>query len=78
MRAVDHFSPSTVTIAVGDRVRVVNDDTSHHTFTDAGVFDSGDLGPSASYSYRFTRAGTFDFVCTYHQSVGMKGTVTVR
>ena len=78
MQAVDRFSPSTVTIAVGDRVRVVNDDTSHHTFTDAGVFDSGDLGPSTSYSYRFTRAGTFDFVCSYHQGVGMKGTVTVR
>ena len=78
MQAVDRFSPSTVTVSVGDRVRVVNDDTNHHTFTDAGVFDSGDLGPSGSYTYRFTKSGTFDFVCSYHQSVGMTGTITVR
>lgn len=78
MKAVDRFSPSHVTIAVGDLVRVVNDDSNHHTFTDSGVFDSGDLGPGGSYTYRFTRAGTFDFVCSYHQTVGMTGSVTVR
>jgi plastocyanin len=78
MTAPYTFSPSSVTIAVGDSVRAVNDDTAHHTFTDAGVFDSGDVGPNASYTYRFTKAGRFDFVCRYHASVGMKGTVTVR
>ena len=78
MTAPYTFSPSSVTIAVGDSVRAVNDDTSHHTFTDAGVFDSGDVGPKASYTYRFRKAGRFDFVCTYHSSFGMKGTVTVR
>ncbi|MCW2668956.1 MAG: blue (type 1) copper domain protein [Frankiales bacterium] len=72
------FSPMTLTIAVGDSIRVVNDDSTHHTFTDSGVFDSGDMGGGASYTYRFTRAGTFDFVCTYHESLGMKGRVTVR
>jgi plastocyanin len=78
MRAPYAFAPSSLSIAVGDRVRVVNDDTTHHTFTDAGVFDSGDLGQNASYTYRFTKAGTFDFVCSYHDAVGMNGSVTVR
>ena len=78
MQPLDRFNPSTLTISVGDRVRVVNDDSNHHTFTDTGVFDSGDLGPHGSYTYRFTKAGRFDFVCSYHQSVGMRGTITVR
>jgi plastocyanin len=78
MQAVDRFNPSTLTIAVGDRVRVVNDDSNHHTFTDSGVFDSGDLGPGGSYTYRFSQAGTFDFLCSYHSAVGMKGQITVR
>jgi len=78
MQAPDRFSPSTLTIAIGDSVRAVNDDTNHHTFTDSGVFDSGDVAPSGGYTYRFTKAGTFDFVCSYHQAVGMKGTITVH
>jgi plastocyanin len=78
MQAPYMFMPSSLTIAVGDRVRVVNDDTTHHTFTDAGTFDSGDLGQNGSYTYRFTKAGTFDFVCDYHSSFGMKGTITVH
>jgi plastocyanin len=72
------FSPSNVTIAVGDSVQVDNTDTTHHTFTDSPVFDSGDVGPGGTYTYRFTKAGTFSFVCTYHSSAGMRGTVTVQ
>ena len=74
----DRFSPSTVTVAVGDSVRVVNDDTTHHTFTDSGVWDSGDLGQSESFTYRFTKSGTYDFVCSYHETFGMTGRVTVH
>jgi len=31
-----------------------------------------------NYTYRFTSSGTFNFYCSYHQGVGMTGTVTVR
>ncbi|MCU1596229.1 MAG: blue (type 1) copper domain protein [Frankiales bacterium] len=78
MTAPYAFSPSSLTIAVGDSVRVVNDDSNHHTFTDSGVFDSGDMGQRASFTYRFARAGTFSFVCSYHASLGMKGSITVH
>ncbi len=71
------FVPRALTIAVGDTVRAHNADSAHHTFTDSGVFDSGDVGPGGAFSYRFTRTGTFNFVCTYHQGAGMTGSITV-
>jgi plastocyanin len=72
------FSPSSLSIAVGDAVAVHNTDSGHHTFTDSPTFDSGDMGPGATYTYRFTKAGTYSFVCSYHQASGMTGSVTVR
>lgn len=71
------FSPSSLTIAVGDTVRVHNGDVDAHTFTGSS-FDSGNMDPGAVKSFRFPKAGTFAFVCTYHQAQGMKGTLTVR
>ena len=71
------FSPSTLAIAVGDTVRVTNKDTTAHTFTDSPYFDSGGLSPGQGFSYRFGVKGTFNFVCSYHQTESMKGTVTV-
>ena len=72
------FSPSSLSIPVGDAVSVHNTDSAHHTFTDSPTFDSGDMAPGATFSYRFTKAGRYDFVCSYHQASGMTGTVTVR
>ena len=72
------FSPSSLTIAVGDRVSVHNTDTAHHTFTDSPTWDSGDVAPGGSYTYRFGKAGTFSFVCSYHSGAGMTGSITVR
>jgi plastocyanin len=73
------FSPSSLTIPVGDTVRVHNSDPGGpHTFSDPPTFNSGDVGPGASYSYRFTTAGTYSFFCSYHQAYGMKGSITVN
>lgn len=71
------FSPSSLTIPVGDSVRVTNRDSTHHTFTDAPVFDSGDLGQNGTYTFRFATKGRYAFACSYHSAVGMKGTITV-
>jgi plastocyanin len=30
-----------------------------------------------SYTYKFASTGTFGFYCTYHQSEGMTGKITV-
>jgi len=78
MTSGDAFSPASLTIGVGDRVTVHNTDTGHHTFTDSPTFDSGDVAPGGTYTYLFRKAGRFDFVCSYHQSLGMRGTITVR
>jgi plastocyanin len=72
------FSPMQITIHVGDSVHWQNADTMHHTATRSGMFDSGDLAPGGGFTHRFTTAGTFGYVCSYHASEGMTGTVTVE
>jgi plastocyanin len=72
------FSPSNLTIGVGDAVRAHNGDTMSHTFT-GSTWDSGDVAPGAyAQTIRFNKAGTFRFICTPHQDLGMTGTLTVR
>jgi plastocyanin len=73
----NRFSPSSLTIDVGDRIRVHNGDGTSHTFTGSS-WDTGDMGPGAVQTLRFSTAGTFDFWCTPHRGLGMTGTLTVR
>jgi plastocyanin len=70
------FSPEALTVARGDRVVWVNKDPFPHTATAAGTFDSKSIGPGASWTYRATKPGTFDYVCSFHPT--MKATLTVR
>ena len=62
------FSPNVLNIAVGQRVTWTNNGNNVHTITsDSGYipsFDSGGLGKGQSFSFQFTRAGTF----TYHSA----------
>jgi len=71
------FSPSSLTINVGDRVTWTNSDAVGHTATaTGGAFDTGDIGQGQSASVRFTKAGTYAYYCTPHPS--MTGTIRVR
>jgi plastocyanin len=71
------FSPSSLTINVGDRVTWTNSDAVAHTATaTGGAFDTGDIGQGQSASVRFTTAGTYAYYCTPHPS--MTGTIRVR
>jgi plastocyanin len=71
------FLPSTLVVSVGTTVTVTNDDSVGHTWTSTtGVFDSGPLGPGASYSVTFTVAGTYQYHCNVHTF--MVGTVVVQ
>ena len=71
------FSPKTMTINAGDRVRWTNSDTVAHTATASnGSFDTGLIDPGGSASVRFTQAGTYRYICTPHTS--MTGTIRVR
>lgn len=70
------FSPSTLSIRMGDRIRVTNKDSAPHTFTDQnGSFDSGRLSQDQSKTLTFTAKGNFDFYCSVHPV--MTGTLRV-
>jgi plastocyanin len=75
----DMFSPKSVALKVGDSVLVTDKDAiAPHTFTISALgVDSGGMGQGDTFRYRFARAGTFTFMCTYHNSAGMNGTITV-
>ena len=71
------FSPTSITINVGDRVTWTNTDSVAHTATAAsGAFDTGNIDQGQSATVRFTQPGTFSYVCTPHPS--MTGTIRVR
>jgi len=73
-----NFSPSTITVVIGQNntVTFVNKDAVTHTVTATdGSFDSGDIHPGSSWTYTFTTAGNFTYYCIYHS--WMKGTVRV-
>ncbi|MEA2243458.1 MAG: hypothetical protein QOD24_3014, partial [Solirubrobacteraceae bacterium] len=69
------FAPKTLTVPVGTTVTWKNHDGDAHTVTGAGL-KSKSFGMDATYSYTFTKAGTFAYVCSLHPQ--MKGTVVVR
>jgi plastocyanin len=71
------FSPSTITVSVNTTVIWTNFDQVAHTVTsDTGLFDSGNIASSNTYSFKFTSAGTFTYHCKIHPS--MTGTVIVN
>lgn len=77
------YSPQNLNINVGDTVEWVNNGGVAHTVTsgspsNAGqVFDSGNLGRGALFSFRFNTAGSFPYFCRIHGST-MSGTITVQ
>ena len=80
------FQPATVSIQPGDTVRWTWR-TSGHTVTSGdingssgipnGIFASGLQSQNYVYSYTFSNAGTYDYYCGPHYSMGMVGTVNV-
>ena len=69
------FDPATLTISPDTTVTWTNNDSVTHTVTSAdgiGVsanttsLFNGSLAPGASFSYTFTKAGTYFYECTIH------------
>ena len=87
------FVPPTITIYAGDEVTWKNPALLLHTITfdpaqaadksniklPTGVqpFGSADLSEDGTFTHMFTEKGTYAYVCKYHESMGMKGTVVV-
>jgi plastocyanin len=78
----NQFDPPTVTVKVGDTVRFTWGGGTHNVVsgtncTSDGKFTSGAVQSSGSYDQKFTEAGTFEYFCTPHCSMGMTGKVVV-
>ena len=75
------FTPSTLTINEGDTLRFVwgGQALPHNSVEENGVFDSGDPERDLDFGHVFDydSAGTYNFFCEPHESVGMLGSVTV-
>ena len=68
------FAPATLRAKVGSVVTWRNSDAAPHTATGRG-FSSPRLRKGASFRYRFTRAGSYAYVCALHP--GMRGRILV-
>jgi plastocyanin len=73
------FSPSTFSVKSGDTITVKNTTTDkQHTFTITGQTVDVTLDPSTSQKVKISLpAGTYPFICRFHASQGMTGTLTV-
>jgi plastocyanin len=78
------FSPSNLTVSVGDTVQWVNNGNVVHTTTSGTpssnpgqLFDSGNLSRGETFSFRFTAPGSFQYFCRIH-GISMSGTITVQ
>lgn len=75
------FDPPTMTVKTGTTVTWTNyqDGVPHIIASDTGSpmpFSSDSLSTGASYSFTFTKPGTYAYHCSIHPS--MKGTVLVQ
>lgn len=79
------FSPSTITVNKGDKVRLTfrNTGAAMHNLKidELGVF-SGNIGPGGSTVVDFTadKTGTFAYYCSIpgHREAGMEGQITIQ
>ena len=73
----NRFDPARTTVERGTTVRWVNEgQMPHNTRATNGAWQSGNVAPGQSYSFRFEATGTFDYACTLHP--GMNGTIVVQ
>ena len=71
------FSPPTLMVKTGTKMTWTNKDSTTHTVTaDQGAFNSGDLAPGNSFSFTFTKAGSYAYHCMIHPF--MKATIVVQ
>jgi hypothetical protein len=78
------FDPDPATVNVGDTVTWTNKSSLTHTSTSGmpctadNIWNSGNIGPSSSFSFTFDAAGSYPYFCIPHCASGMTGTVVVN
>ncbi len=73
------FQPSSATVKVGDIVQWTNTGNSIHsvTFDNQQVPSLDTQNGGEAYEVKFLKPGTYHYICTYHVTSGMTGTLTV-
>lgn len=68
------FAPPTLTVAAGTTVKWVNRDDIPHTVVseDKSTFKSKALDTDDSFSYTFTKPGTYHYFCSIHPKMVAK------
>ena len=72
------YMPDNVVIKPGDSVTWVNHDEDPHNVIDQAnkkQFHSPALDTNDTYSYTFTKAGSYAYFCTFHPTMQAKVTV---
>jgi plastocyanin len=83
------FSPAKLTVKAGTKVTWTNQDSTTHNVAstngpglNAGVtktFSSGNMGQAATFSFTFTKPGTYYYECTIHATMpSMHAVVIVK
>ena len=68
------FSPKTLKVKSGTKIKVSNEDGATHTFTaNKGAFDTGDIDGGSSATVTVKKPGTYAYHCNIHDF--MKGTI---
>jgi plastocyanin len=71
------FSPMAITVTAGSTVTWKNLDGEPHTVVSAdGAFRSHALDQNDSFTFKFTKPGTYKYVCSIHPK--MVATITVQ
>lgn len=71
------FSPATLTVPAGSTVTwTFKDSTDHNVTADDKSFASKNSSSGATYSFHFSKAGTYSYMCTIHPF--MKAKVIVQ
>jgi plastocyanin len=71
------FVPAQLTVPVGTTVTWTNDDEEAHTVTATDrAYTSAGLDHAETYTHRFTKAGTYTYLCALHPH--MTATITVK
>ena len=70
------FAPAEMSVALNTTVVWKNTGVGTHTVSAAGLFDSGNIEPGASWAFTFTKAGNYTYGCSVHPD--MKGMVIVK
>lgn len=74
-----NFSPDSLTVAVGTTVNWTSKDGEFHTITsDIPELFNGSIEPFGSFAYTFNKTGDYEYFCSVHGQMGMRGVVHVQ